>query len=59
MSAVATILLVGQETAILFSTTARLQFIYLVILLWHTADAGAMFADLLIRALAFGHEGEV
>lgn len=52
MGAVATILLVSQATAILFGTTAQLKFIYLVILLWHTAIAGAMFADLLTRSVA-------
>ncbi len=50
--AVATLLLVAQITAILFGDSTQMLFVYLVILLWHTGTAMAMFGSLLIRALS-------
>ncbi|MGI9327347.1 MAG: hypothetical protein ACR2PZ_19170 [Pseudomonadales bacterium] len=55
--AVASTLLLGQAAAIAFGTASHLQFVYLLILLWHTGIAMAMFGSLLLRALSRRREG--
>ena len=55
---VASILIVGQGAAIVFGTTPQLRFVYLLILLWHTGTAMAMFGSLLLRALSQRHESD-
>lgn len=56
LGAVASILLIGQAGALLFGTASQLQFVYLLVLLWHTGTAMAMFGSLLIRALSHRRE---
>ena len=49
--AIATVLIGCQALAILYGTIDQMHFVYLVILLWHTASAVAMFSSLLIRVI--------